>query len=59
MGMIFGLTLYSAGVAGLTHEYALTFANLVMGVQTLMLIVQGLFTFGCIAFQKHSKPLSK
>lgn len=52
--MIFGLTLYSAGVAGLTHEYALTFANLVMGVQTLMLIVQGLFTFGCIAFSKHS-----
>jgi len=57
--MIFGLTLYSAGVAGLTHEYALTFANLVMGVQTLMLIVQGLFTFGCIAFSKRSKPLSK
>ncbi|MDE6175136.1 MAG: flippase-like domain-containing protein [Duncaniella sp.] len=57
--MIFGLTLYASGVAGLTREYALTFANLVMGSQTLMLIVQGLFTFGCIAFSKRSKTEAK
>lgn len=53
--MIFGLTLYSSGVAGLTREYSLTFANLVMGVQTLMFIVQGLLTFSVIAFSKNSK----
>lgn len=53
--MIFGLALYSSDLPELTHEYALTFANLVMGMQTLMLIVQGIFTFGCIAFSKRSK----
>lgn len=30
---------------------ALAFANLVMGMQTLLLIVLGVFTFACIAFQ--------
>lgn len=51
--MIFGIALFSADIPGLTREYALTFANLVMGVQTLVLIVQGLFTFGCIALSKR------
>lgn len=51
--MIFGIALYSADIPGLTHEYALTFANLVMGVQTLALILQGLLTFGCIALLNH------
>lgn len=51
--VMFGLMLYSAGVPGMTREYALTFANLVMGVQTLVLIIQGLFTFGCIAVGKR------
>lgn len=53
--MIFGITLFAADVPGLTHEYALTFANFLMGVQTLVLIVQGLFTFGCIALTKRHK----
>lgn len=56
--VMFGLLLYAQGIAGLTREYALTFANLVMGVQTLVLIVQGLLTFICIAFLKHSDKLS-
>lgn len=51
--MIFGISLFAADIPGLTHEYALTFANMVMGVQTLMLILQGLFTFGCIALLNH------
>ena len=53
--MIFGIALFSADIPGLTREYALTFANLLMGVQTLVLIVQGLFTFGCIALTKRHK----
>ncbi len=57
--MIFGLALYSADVPGLTREYALSFANLVIGVQTLMLIVQGLFTFGCIALEKRVRHRDK
>ena len=50
--MILGLGLYS--VPGLTHEYATTFANLVMGVQTIGLVFLGIFTFICIAFSKRS-----
>ncbi len=53
--VMLGLMLYAAPIAGLTREYALTFANLVMGVQTLVLILQGLLTFGCIALINH-KP---
>lgn len=52
--VIFGLALYSSDIPGLTHEYALAFANLVMGVQTLVLILQGLFTFGCIALTRRT-----
>ena len=52
--VIFGLALYSSDIPGLTHEYALAFANLVMGVQTLVLILQGLFTFGCIALTRRA-----
>ncbi len=51
--MIFAIALYSADIPGLTHEYALTFANLVMGVQTIALILLGLFTFSCIAILNH------
>lgn len=47
--IIFGLGLYSAQIPGLTAEYAGSFANLVMGCQTLLLIFLGLFTFTCIA----------
>lgn len=50
--MVFGLGLYS--VPGLTKEYATTFANLVMGVSTAMLITLGIFTFICIAFSRRN-----
>ena len=49
--VIFGLSLYA--VPGLTKGYATSFANLVMGSQTLLLILLGIFTFICIAVQKR------
>lgn len=51
--VIFGLMMYSAGVPGLTEAYAGSFANLVMGSQTLLLILLGLFTFVTIALMKR------
>lgn len=57
--VVFGLGIYSAGVPGLTTQYATTFANLVMGTNTLLLIALGLFTFACIALGRrrgHSVP---
>ena len=51
--IIFGLSLYSAGVEGLTKEYATSFANLVMGSQTLLLILLGIITFIAIAVDKR------
>jgi hypothetical protein len=45
--VIFALALY-----GLAKEPATAFANLVMGCQTLVLIVLGIFTFVCISLQK-------
>ena len=51
--VIFGLSLYSSQVPGLTHEFSATFANLVMGCNTALLILLGLFTFICIAIQKR------
>lgn len=51
--IIFGLSLYSADIPGLTTEYSASFANLVMGMQTLLLIALGLFTFVCIAIDKR------
>lgn len=56
--VIFSLSFYSADIVGFTREYALTFANFVMGVQTLVLIVQGLLTFGCIAACGHRSNFS-
>lgn len=50
--IIFGLSMYSAGIPELTKEYATSFANLVMGSQTLLLIVLGLFTFVAVAIDK-------
>lgn len=54
--IIFGLSLYSAGIPGLTREYATSFANLVMGMQTLLLILLGIFTFIAISLRKKRKP---
>lgn len=57
--IIFGLSLYSAAIPGLTREYAASFANLVLGTQTLLLIILGLFTFICTAVDKRrSRPIS-
>lgn len=56
--MMFGIALFASDIPGLTREYSLTFANLLMGVQTLVLIAQGLFTFACIALSKRSKKES-
>lgn len=43
------------GMYGLTKEPATAFANLVMGCQTLLLIVLGIFTFVCISLDKKRK----
>lgn len=55
--VIFGLGLYSAGIVlpeGIGFkEMATSFANLVMGCQTLLLIVLGIFTFICISVDRH------
>lgn len=53
--MIFAIGLYSGSVAGLTQAYAATFANLVMGLQTLSFILLGIFTFTWIALSKRNK----
>lgn len=55
--VIFGLSLYA--VPGLTKGYATSFANLVMGSQTLLLILLGIFTFICIAVQKRHGSAAK
>lgn len=51
--VIFGLGIYSAGIPELTEEYSASFANLVLGSQTLLLIALGLFTFICIAIRRR------
>lgn len=53
--IMFGLSMYAYAVPELTTSYAASFANLVMGSQTLLLIVLGLFTFICIAVDKRRK----
>lgn len=53
VAVIFGLGIYSAGIPELTETYATSFANLVMGSQTLLLIILGLFTFICIAVDRR------
>lgn len=53
--IIFGLSVYAHAIPGLTQEYSATFANLVMGSQTLLLIALGLFTFICISINKRRK----
>lgn len=51
--VIFGISLFSADIPGLTTEVSTTFANLIMGLQTLLLIVLGLFTFTFIAIERR------
>lgn len=54
--VIFGLTLYSSGIVlpkgAVFHSMASSFANLVMGAQTLLLILLGIFTFIAISVDK-------
>lgn len=49
--IIFGLHFYA--VPGLTQSYATSFANLVLGMNTLLLILLGLFTFAAIAIGRR------
>lgn len=51
--IMFGLSMYTAGIPQLTQSYAASFANLVMGSQTLLLIALGLLTFASIAVQRR------
>ena len=57
--IIFGLSMFSNGIPELTTGYATSFANLVMGSQTLLLIVLGLFTFACIALGRNKAFCAK
>ncbi len=55
--IIFGLSMFAGGIPELTESYATTFANLVMGCQTLLLILLGIFTFVSIALmRRQSSP---
>lgn len=56
--IIFGLGMFTAGIPELTESYATTFANLVMGCQTLLLILLGIFTFIAIAVMKRQSTSS-
>jgi len=58
--IIFGISLFSADIPGLTTALATSFANLVMGTQTILLIALGLFTFISIAIgRRHQSVTSK
>ena len=47
--------IFALGLYGLAQGPATAFANLVMGCQTLLLILLGLFTFVCIAFDNKNR----
>ncbi len=53
--IVFGLSMYASGVPGLTKEYATSFANMVMGCQTLFLILLGIITFIVIGIDKRRR----
>jgi len=48
-----GAIIFALGIYGLGQAQAAAFANLVLGTQTMLLILLGLFTFGCIALDKR------
>lgn len=54
MAIIFGLSLYGVGTFSATNPdtQASAFAMLVWGVQTLLLIILGIYAFACIALEK-------
>ncbi len=45
--------IFALGIYGLGQAQAAAFANLVLGTQTMLLILLGLFTFACIALDKR------
>lgn len=45
--------IFALGIYGLGQAQAAAFANLVLGTQTMLLILLGLFTFGCVALDKR------
>lgn len=45
--------IFALGIYGVGQSQAAAFANLVLGCQTLLLILLGIFTFACIALQKQ------
>lgn len=47
--------IFALGVYGVAEAQAAAFANLVLGTQTVLLIVLGVFTFGCIALDKRRR----
>ena len=51
--LVFGLSMYAAGIPELTKEYSTAFANMVLWCNTLLLILLGLITFVSIAIDKH------
>lgn len=51
--VMFGLSLYAAGVPELTQGYAATFANMVMGSQTVLFILLGLMAFAVITLRNR------
>lgn len=55
--VIFGLGIYA--VPSLSAAVSAAFANLVMGTNTLLLIVLGLFTFVCIALDRKQSRMNK
>ena len=57
--LMWGLSMYASAIPGLTKEYTATFANMVMGSQTLLLILLGIFTFIAIAVDKRHRSSSK
>lgn len=48
--------IFALGIYGLDAARAGAFANLVLGCNTLLLIILGLFTFICIAIDRRSVP---
>lgn len=55
--IVWGLGIYAASIPELTYTYRVSFANLVMGSQTMLLILLGIFTFVCIAAGKRRNKL--
>lgn len=51
--------IFALGIYGLDAARAGTFANLVLGCNTLLLIVLGLFTFACIAIDRRSMSVQQ